>query len=81
LTIETLAGVEALGRLMPHWYGARYGLPVIESIGAASHLTQCAELVNRTYCAILRRPEGLARIAEAAEMVEAHLARRLASED
>jgi hypothetical protein len=80
MSIEPLAKFEALTRLMPHWYGARYGLPVIKSIGAGSQLTQCGDLVNRTHCALLRRPEGLNWIAEAAEMVETHVAHLQASD-
>jgi len=75
LSIEPLSKTDALQRVMSHWYGARYGRGVIESIGLPIHLRQCAELVRQTPCLELRRPPSLGTLAGVAERVVEHVRR------
>jgi hypothetical protein len=72
-SLEPLRPQAALMALMPHWYGARFGKELLQSLGLSTHFRQCADLVNRvTICRLTRSPY-LSALPDVAQLVEAHL--------
>ena len=54
--IESLTRQNALGELMAHWYGSRFGPAMLQAIGTSSFFLRCATLVNAVPTQRLRRP-------------------------
>ena len=75
LGIEPLQPQEALTELMPHWYGARFGMGLLRSLGLSSFFLQCATLANKITVCRLKRPPSLSALPDVAQLVEEHLAR------
>ncbi len=74
LKIEPLRPSETLIKLMPHWYGARFGINLLQSLGLSTHFLQCAALVNKITICRLERPDNLSTLPDVARLVEEHLA-------
>ena len=70
--IETLQPQKALLSLMPHWYGARFGIDFLQNLGLSIHFQQCAKLVNFIPVYNLVRPRSLHELVEVARQVELH---------
>lgn len=70
--IETLQPQKAFLSLMPHWYGARFGIDFLQDLGLSVHFQQCAKLVNFIPVYNLIRPRSLQELAEVARQVELH---------
>jgi len=70
--IEPLSPQQALIELMPHWYGARFGTELLQTLGLSTHLRQCASLANRVSVCHLRRPRALSTLPDVTRLVEAH---------
>jgi hypothetical protein len=64
-----------LRELMYHWYGTRFGKPLLQAGGVASHFRQCASLTNQVNICRLTKPSCLAALPELAQLVEEDLAR------
>lgn len=71
--IEALDAHDALGKLMTHWYCARFGFESLHALGISSHFLQSATLVNSTPFYLLRRPRDLAAMPDLANVVEKNL--------
>ncbi len=74
LKIESLRPSEALIELMPHWYGARFGINLLQALGLSTHFLQCAALVNKITVCRLERPDSLSALPDVTRLVEEHLA-------
>jgi len=72
--IKPLRAHEALIELMPHWYGARFGMELLRALGLSTHFLQCAALVNRTTVCRLEKPDSLSSVPDAIWLVEEHIA-------
>lgn len=72
--IEPLCSHEALIELMPHWYGARFGIELLQALGLSTHFLQCAALVNKITVCRLERPDRLSSLPDVVRLVEEHLA-------
>ncbi len=59
--IEPLCSRDALIELMPHWYGARFGVELLQA-------------VNKTTVCRLERPDRLSSLPDVLRLVEEHLA-------
>jgi len=73
LEIEPLSPQQALFELMPHWYGARFGLTLLQALGVTTHFRQCAALANEVAICRLRSPRSLERLQGVGQLLEAHL--------
>ena len=72
--IEPLRPQEALIELMPHWYGARFGVELLRALGLSTHFLQCVNLVNKSTVCRLKRPPSLSALPKVTRLVEEHLA-------
>jgi len=72
--IEPIRRQEAMIRLMPHWYGARFGSELLHALGLSTHFLQCATLASKVAVCRLKRPRSLSLLPDVARLVEAHLA-------
>ena len=70
--IELLQPQKALLALMPHWYGARFGMDFLQNLGILNHFQQCTKLVNSSPIYQLVRPRNLNGLSEVARQVESH---------
>jgi hypothetical protein len=70
--IRTLGPAEGLMALLPHWYGARYGVEVIRALGMRDHFMQCSALANATTCQRLQRTNDLADLGTVVELAMEH---------
>jgi hypothetical protein len=73
-SVEPLSPQEALGELMRHWYGHRFGRELLRLFGHASLFLHCANLANTIPVCRLDRPASLRTLPAVARLVEAHLA-------
>lgn len=71
--IELLHPQQALKELMPHWYGARFGMELLQALGLSSHFLQCANLANKIPVCRLKRPRSLSALPDVTRLVEEHL--------
>ncbi len=71
-TVETLQPQKALQALMPHWYGARFGIDFLQNLGLSCHFQQCAKLVDSTPIYQLIRSRSMHELPEVARQVEIH---------
>ena len=74
LKIERLRPAEALKALMPHWYGARYGMELLRALGLVAFFRQCTSLASTVAICRLERPTSLSDLPEVARLIDAHLA-------
>jgi len=72
--IEPLRPQEALIELMPHWYGARFGTELLQTLGLSTHFLQCANLASKVPVYRLKRPPSLSALPDVSRLVEEHLA-------
>jgi len=72
MIVETLQPQKALLALMPHWYGARFGIDFLQSLGLSCHFQQCAKLVDSTPIYQLIRSRSMHELPEVARLVEIH---------
>jgi len=72
--IEPLRPQEALRELIGHWYGARFGVELLQPLGLPSLFLQCANLASRISICRLIRPYSLSVLSDVARLVEEHLA-------
>jgi hypothetical protein len=70
LAVVPLQPRQALTALMPHWYGARFGIKLLQALGLSTHFLQCAELARKIPVWCLRRPNDLAALPEVVRQVE-----------
>ena len=63
----------ALGEVMRHWYGARFGRYLLQVGDVASHFQRCASLVNQVSVRRLHRPACLSALPDLAQLVEQDL--------
>lgn len=68
--IEDLAPRDSLLRLLPHWYGARFGSELLDTLGRSTHLLQCGKVVSNVPVLLLRRPSTLDSLREMARLVQ-----------
>jgi hypothetical protein len=73
--IEPLCPQEALRDLIRHWYGARFGMELLQPVGLPSFFLQCATLARTIPVYRLQRPPSLPTLPVTAQLVEEHLAR------
>jgi hypothetical protein len=78
LGLERLPPAAALRALMPHWYGARWGMDLLRALGLAGFFRQCAGYVNAVPIYRLETPPSLSELPEVAQLVERHLTADLA---
>ena len=72
LAIEKLQPQEALLALMPHWYGARFGVDFLQKLGLGIHFRQCTKLANWANIYRLTRPRSLKEVVNVAGEVVNH---------
>ena len=75
--ILPLCRKEATREMLPHWYGAQFGLGMIEALGTQRFLSQCALLAQHTPVALLRRRQDLNVFPELLDLATADLERQL----
>lgn len=71
--ITLLGPQKALLGLLPHWYGARFGDDLLDSLGRTTHLTQCASVVNEVPVLSLARQRSLKTMPEITRLIEKEL--------
>ena len=69
---HSLSRMEALWALMPHWYGARFGSDVLDTLGAGKQFLQCAYLAKSIPVRRLKRPPFLSMMSDVVELIEEH---------
>jgi len=67
--LEPLAPGEAVKEILPHWYGAQFGLPAIEAVGRRLFLSQSAELARRVPIRRLVRPKDFSLTGQVARLL------------
>ena len=72
VVIKKLQPQKALMALMPHWYGARFGMDFLQNLGILNHFQQCAKLVDSTPIYQLVRPRSLKDLPELTNQIESH---------
>ena len=72
MAIEKLQPQKALLALMPHWYGARFGMDFLQNLGILNHFQQCTKLVDSTPIYQLIRPRSLKGLSKVARRIESH---------
>ena len=72
LQITPVASSEALLSLMPHWYCARFGAGLLESLGQAELFLKSAKLMAKVPIYRLRRPRQLSILPEVAQLIKMH---------
>lgn len=70
LQIVPLEPREALWQLVPHWYGAQFGIKMIEAIGPDAMMQHAATLARLVPVRLLRRPRSLAELPDVVRRVE-----------
>lgn len=60
----------ALVTLLPHWYGARFGDVLLESLGFQTHLSQCANVVRKVPVLYLNRQHSLETLPDILNLIE-----------
>ena len=73
--IRTLDPRDAMGALIPHWYGARFGEELLRSLGLATHFEQCADLARNVPVRVLERTDSLEALPDVARLVERDITR------
>ena len=74
LAIEPLHSSKTLLGLLPHWYGARFGIELLQTLGLEAHFLQCADLASNVSVFRLVRPDNLSRLSTIIRLVEDNLA-------
>lgn len=69
---EQLRPPTAILKLLPHWYAAMSGLPLIRALGVSVHFRQCAEITESVPVFQLASSGTLADVGETARRTEGH---------
>jgi len=69
--IEKLSGHQALGALLPHWYGALFNGQLVDILGRERHFRETAALAERVPVYRLTRPRCFERLPEVVDAVSA----------
>ncbi len=68
--IEPIHPQQALLELMPHWYGARFGMELLQALGVSTHFLQCAALARDVPIYRFSRPRSLSGLPDVARLLE-----------
>lgn len=71
--IVPVTGRSAWSELMPHWFAARYGEPMLRGLGVTAPFENCARLAQRVAVARLRRTDDLGALSQLVEAIEHHV--------
>jgi hypothetical protein len=71
--LKPLKSQEAIAHLIRHSYATRFGAKLLQNHRAASHLIQCAQLLNNIPVYGLERPKALELLPATARLVTEHL--------
>jgi hypothetical protein len=74
--IVPLNSKQALKEVLSHWYGAQFGMGMIQALGAEDYLRQCAALAEGVPVRILRRRQDLSVFPELLRLVKHDLAQK-----
>jgi hypothetical protein len=69
----------AVKEILPHWYGAQFGLAAIDAIGRPLFLAHSAELARRVPIRRLIRPKTFNAIPEVVRLLRGDLTRLAAA--
>ena len=75
--IVPLNRIEAVKEVLPHWYGAQFGIRMIQALGAPALLSHCVALADNVPVCLLKRRQDLRVFPELIELVEEDLARKI----
>jgi hypothetical protein len=73
LHLEPLQPHEALTALMPHWYGSRFGMERLRSLGPADFFRQCVGVANSATIYRLKRPRSMSSLADIGRLITKNL--------
>ena len=73
LTLEMLQAREALAALMPYWYGARFGMEQLRTLGLSAFFRQCVGVVSCASVYRLQRPRSMPTLDEITELIAENL--------
>lgn len=71
--IVPLNGKQAMKEVLSHWYGAQFGMSMIQALGARDYLRQCAALAECIPVRLLRRRQDLSVFPELLGLVKRDL--------
>lgn len=72
--IVPVIGRAAWSELMPHWFAARYGEPLLRALGLEKPFQACARLAGRVAVARLERERDLEALPDLVKVLEQHVA-------
>ena len=70
IELTSLGSKEALKELMPHWYGARFDIELLQALGIATHFQQCAMLAKTVQIRLLTRTQSFADLPKVIQLIE-----------
>jgi hypothetical protein len=73
LHLEPLQPREALTALMPHWYGSRFGMERLRTLGLADFFRQCVGVANSATIYRLKRPRSMPSVADISRLITENL--------
>jgi hypothetical protein len=73
LHLEPLQPHEALTALMPHWYGSRFGMEQLRTLGLADFFRQCIGVANSATIYRLKRPRSMPSVADISRLITENL--------
>jgi hypothetical protein len=73
LQLEPLKPREALTALMPHWYGSRFGMEQLRTLGLADFFRQCVGVANFATIYRLKRPRSMSSVADISRLITENL--------
>ena len=76
LEVRSIDSGRALARLITHWYGARFGRPMLDIIDEGELFLRCVRLAGAASFRILARPRSLDLLPRVMELVEEDMAAR-----
>lgn len=71
-TFERLGAPSAVLELLPHWYAAMSGLPLIRALGLSAHFRQCGAIAQGVPIFHFRQARAFEALAATAKQLEAH---------
>jgi hypothetical protein len=73
LELEPLQPREAFAALMPHWYGSRFGMERLRTLGLADFFRQCVAVANSATIYRLKRPRSMPSVDDIGRLITENL--------